>query len=154
MSILARVLMLVACVPLLQPTGFCLCKAGERGHPSPSGQEPVEAGHTGPAVLNETGCCSHRHCTGDAAARSGEPAPPPCPVPQDDSHTPGCPASAGVDRFKWVEPTASPVHLLPPVEVVRGLPLEVVLVSGPSITTSANWASAPPLYLAHCTLVI
>ena len=38
---------------------------------------------------------------------------------------PGCPASPGVDRAKWAEPSPqSPSALLPPVPLVLDLPLE------------------------------
>ena len=67
---------------------------------------------------------------------------------------PGCPASAGVDRFKWVEPSSSLDNILPPVEAVAFALAEVAEVVSPLTHTSAIPASSPPLYLSHCSLVI
>lgn len=149
--------MLVACVPLLQPTGYCVCKAGEWQRTSPH-REPVAATSHGPATAQKSGCCSQRH-TADEANKSTsvpvEPAPHPCPSPGDDHHMPGCPASAGVDRFKWVEPAQSFAQTLPPVEVGTFLPLEVLVpAASRPIPPAALWPSSPPIYLTHCSLVI
>lgn len=156
MSILGRVLMLVACVPLLQPTGYCVCKAGGRDRASPR-QEPTVAWTCSPTAQQKSGCCSQRH-TQDAADNSvsseadGQPQHP-CPTPSDD-HLPGCPASPGVDRFKWVEPTSPITTALPPLELDAFLPIEVNGPTLPPIPTSTNPPALLPLYLTHCSLVI
>lgn len=68
---------------------------------------------------------------------------------------PGCPASVGVDRFKWVEPAQSFAQTLPPPDVGTFLPLEVVPpVAARPIPPAANRPSSLPIYLSHCTLVI
>jgi len=68
---------------------------------------------------------------------------------------PGCPASVGVDRFKWVEPAQSFAQTLPPPDVGTFLPLEVVPpVAARPIPPAANWPSSLPIYLSHCALVI
>lgn len=157
MAILARVLMLVACVPLLQPTGFCVCKAGEGQRTSPH-REPVADTTHGPPTAQKSGCCSQR-CTANEANKSSsspvEPAPHPCPSPGDDQHMPGCPASVGVDRFKWVEPAQSFAQTLPLPDVGSFLPLEVVLpVAVRPIPPANNFPSSLPIYLSHCALVI
>ena len=152
LATLVRVLMLVACLPLLQPTGFCICKAGSRAHarPAPLPTIPVEVSHT------SSSDCNCRHCNSERPpalpTKTGEPSSPD-PIP-DDSHSPGCPASPGVDCFKWVEPVQSLDHDMPPVEVVALLPIEVVKFATLPTITSTTWPSSPPFYLTHCSLVI
>ncbi|MBA4188007.1 MAG: hypothetical protein C0467_08305 [Planctomycetaceae bacterium] len=151
MTILVRVLMLVACLPLLQPTGFCICKAGLRTNSRPDSLPtiPVEVPHT------PSSDCTCRHCKSERPpalpTKTGEPSSP-APIP-DDSHSPGCPASAGVDCFKWIEPVQSLDYDIP-VEVVAFLPIEVVRFATPPTITSTAWPSSPPFYLTHCSLVI
>ena len=68
---------------------------------------------------------------------------------------PGCPASVGVDRFKWVEPAQSFAQTLPLHDVGSFLPLEVVLpVAVRPIPPATNGPSSLPIYLSHCALVI
>lgn len=158
LAILARVLMLVASVPLLFPPGFCVCKAGGWGRIAPTGQGLVAAKGQSTPGLSKTGCCGNRDCTGDHAGRPAsqpdESKSRPGPAPRDDSHMPGCPAAAGADWFKLVEQVQTPVHPLPPVALVPFLPFAVVIVATPPITTFTNWPSSPPIYLSHCSLVI
>lgn len=156
MAILARVLMLVACVPLLQPTGFCVCKAAGPGRVSSPWQEPAEARTHSPTIPQKAGCCSHRNVNAEdnKAAPAAPDRPAPCPTPGDD-HMPGCPASVGVDRIKWVEPAQSFAQTLPLLDVGSFLPLEVVLpVTVRPIPPAANCPSSLPIYLSHCALVI
>lgn len=156
MSILARILMLVACVPLLQPPGFCVCKAGGPVRTS-SSQAVAGQSNTNLAPL-KNGCCTQRNIQIAAKpdlSEHTEPAPQPCPAPADDNHMPGCPASPGVDRFKWVEPAQSVAQTLPPLEAGTFLHFEVVTpVTARSRPPAANWPSSPPIYLSHCSLVI
>lgn len=155
LAILARVLMLVACVPLLQPPGFCVCKVGVSSRTSPY-QDVSGQTHRCP-VPQKSGCCSQRNAhvtTGETFANlSFVPAPHPCPAPADDDHLPGCPASVGVDRFKWVEPAQSFADPLLPAEVAVFVSLEVAPLAPRPAAPSFNWPS-PPLYLSHCSLVI
>jgi hypothetical protein len=156
LAILARILMLVACVPLLQPTGFCVCKADWSGRTLPS--QDVRSQTNSLPAPQKTGCCSQHTAkestTTSATTESSVPAPHPCPAPADDDHLPGCPASVGVDRFKWVEPVQSPAEALPPAEVTAFLHLEVAAPATRPIPPSPNASSSPPLYLSHCSLVI
>lgn len=152
MATLARVLMLVACVPLLQPPGFCICKTAARARARAVTLAPVkaEAPH---APSSDCGC---RQCKiGQPPTHSTESSEPSTPTPTpDESHLPGCPASPGVDRFKWVEPVQSLVHDLPSVEVLTFLHIEVVGPAALPSRTPATWPSSPPFYLSHCSLVI
>ena len=149
--------MLVACVPLLQPPGFCVCKAAGPGRVSSPWQGPAEARTPGSTPPQKVGCCSHRDDASEATrtAPSFDPdRPAPCPTPDGD-HLPGCPASAGVDRFKWVEPAQSFAQTLPPPDVGSSLPLEFVPpVAVRPVSPDADWPASPPIYLSHCSLVV
>ena len=143
-----RVVTLVACGPLLFPPGFCVCKAGGWVSAAPAAEQKA------PPARSKSGCCANRACRGDHVERTGDSQPLSTPAPRDDSHLPGCPASAGVDWFKWVEPVAPLVQALPPVAVITFLLLNVEPLTPPSIFTSTCWPSSPPLYLSHCSFVI
>src|SRR6266545_3475883 len=90
--VIVRILMLAACLPLLLPTGFCLCKLGLEPHSTPP--------HAG-----------------DSTSDREDPL-----APDDDSHTPGCPASHGADQLKWIEPLEFSAQVPPPVEVLVLVP--------------------------------
>ena len=147
LQILARFLMLLACVPLLQPPGVCICKTGALDCVSTLGAK-VE--------LNENDdskpTCCNRHRTLDR--NSSIPTPQPRPVPPDDSHQPGCPASAGVDRFKWVEPTATTVEFTFSIELVARQAFEKLTVSVARFPIDSVSHASPPLFLSHCSFVI
>mgnify|MGYP007071129096 CR=1 FL=1 len=157
MTILARFLMLVACLPLLPPPGLCVCKVGEPNRPlSPQEFTPVRK--SCPALPHKTSCCSQHQNTNSTnttpASKPVQPTPRPCPLPPDDNNLPSCPASVGVDQVVWIEPAELLVHALPPVEVSAFLTAEVVAHVTPPINTFAHRLSAPPLYLFQCSLVI
>ena len=158
LAILVRILMLVACVPLLQPTGFCVCNAAGSGNTTSPSLEPTEARTHSPTAPHKIGCCSHHDIDSEAnkSAPSDSDRPAPCPTPRDDDHhMPGCPASAGVDRYKWVEPVQSFAQTLPALDVGTFLPLEFALpVAARPIPSAAVWPSSPPIYLTHCSLLI
>lgn len=155
LTVLARILMLVACGPLLQPAGYCVCKADGFGGSSPV-RGSVEVQPPDHAAGKKAGCtCSD--CTSPGKSRitttPTAPTPPAGPTPVKD-HLPGCPASPGADSLKWVDPT-------PQVVTVLALPALVCLPAfNPALTAAAptfpvvRWWSSPPLYLSHCSLVI
>lgn len=134
--------MWMACLPLLQPTGLCICKGGLLTRAQ--SLRLADADHTTAADCSCRGCRNGR-----------DPAPPSrTPAQDDDSHMPGCPASPGVDRYKWADPTPSLHSLLPPVALVSILP-DLPAAKPISVAVRAvTWPSDPPLYLSHCTLVI
>lgn len=157
MTVLARILMLVACGPLLQPTGYCVCKAGGFGGPSSVPvRESVEVQPQGHAAGKKAGCT----CSECAPAGKGRitttptaPTPPAGPSPVKD-HLPGCPASPGADSLKWVDPSPQLVTVLALPTLVTLLTAEPALTVPPPASTPARWSSSPPLYLSHCSLVI
>ncbi len=157
MTVLARILMLVACVPLLQPTGFCVCKARGFGGSSPVPvRETVEVQAPAHSAGKKAGCtCSD--CSPPGKGRTtttpAAPTPPVRPSPTDD-HLPGCPASPGADSLKWVDPSPQLVTVLALPALVTLLTAEPTLTVPPAVPTSARWSSSPPLYLSHCSLVI
>lgn len=156
LAILARILMLVACVPLLQPTGFCICKfAVNRGG---STRQATFSTHAGPSVASPcTACCNTSRCpehaSQAAAPQAGRTSQSSQPAPTDERHMPGCPASNTAEASKWVEPTPPLPADLPPSEPVAFPHFKVVAVT--LLTTPPPYrSSAPPLYLSHCSLVI
>ncbi|MFO0800527.1 MAG: hypothetical protein U0804_23920 [Gemmataceae bacterium] len=156
MAILVRVLMLVACGPLLVPPGFCVCKAGVTSC-TPSQRASLGVEGTTAETSHSTTRCSHRHDIPKVASDVASPGEQttPAPVPHDDDHAPGCPAATvGGDRLQWVEPTAdtAPVTVL-----VAFIGFVLVPEAGgcrPQDRTVVNWPTSSPLYLTHCSLVI
>lgn len=145
--------MLVACVPLLLPTGFCICKAGETSY-TPSHVEA--AGAITPQPSHKAEGCSHGHAAQNnrTAEAPGDQPPqePVAPTPHD--HSPGCPAaSPAVERLQWSEPTpGATVALLPATFVV--VALAPTVVSRPPAPPGSHRPVSLPLYLSHCSLVI
>lgn len=153
MAILVRVLMLVACGPLLVPPGYCICKAGVTSCTPPL-RESVEVRGTESISSHSTARCSHRHDAPKAAHDFTPPGEPTPPAPHDD-HAPGCPAATvGGERLQWVEPTADTTPV-----AVRAAFVGFVLVPEmggclPPDRHVVNRPCSPPLYLTHCSLVI
>jgi hypothetical protein len=67
---------------------------------------------------------------------------------------PGCPASAEVDRFKWVEPSQPFDNIVPQVGAIAFLLAEVAGFARLPVGPSAIQPPSTPLYLSHCSLVI
>lgn len=156
MAILVRVLMLVACGPLLVPPGFCICKAGVTSCAT-SHRASVGVEGTAGEPSHSTARCSHRHDAPKVAsdlASPGEPTPP-TPAPHDDDHAPGCPAATvGGERVQWVEPTADTTPVTVQVAFVGVVLVPVAGGCRPPDRHHVNRPCSPPLYLTHCSLVI
>jgi hypothetical protein len=154
LTILARVLMLLACVPLLLPTGFCICEAAGRCCTQVECQR-AESTREKADTPKKSGCRHHHHHD-DADSDT-----PPGDThhhhhrPKDGQHDPGCPAaSADVDRSQATEPTLGVTDVVPPVFVVAYLPFLPHPAHARVRVAPSGWPSAPPLYLSHCSLVI
>ena len=160
MLALGRILMFAACVPLLQPTGFCVCEAGHRG------EDPVRHGNVAANEPHQTKkstceCCAQRerhsrdddrHSTSsDDCSTARQSSPHGCP--SNDHHLPTCPASLH-NRIGWINPAESHAPTRPLLQVLAFVPIEVVDFLSPSLNTSPNWHLSPPIYLSHCTLLI
>jgi hypothetical protein len=139
--------MLVACGPLLLPTGVCVCHAAERGG---GPQALIVDPPSNPPAVRKNRCCSK--CVTATVDTRPVAVAPESPRPARD-HLPGCPASPTADSLKWVDPT-------PHLTVVLALPVVTLLTAEPAPSTvrpapvPARRPSAPPLYLSHCALVI
>ena len=133
--LLMRVLMLVACGPLLLPSGLCRCQPEVGLATSSQSPEPV-------AVK----VCAHGHCH--------EVAPVEQPPQQPKKHKPGCPSElASVDRSPWTEPTVN-VAAVPPLVSVIDTVAALPPVAHSSRHELPPYVPSTPLYLAHCALVI
>ena len=136
--------MLVACVPLLLPSLFCICKADVEKRTS---QDHVRVNSV--ASTQTIDGCSHHRC--------------PKPVPTDphsapaplEHHKPVCPfASAIVENLQWTESTVTEISVLN-VADFAGVPLFSMTPARHSVDFSVvNYQSSPPLYLSHCSFVI
>lgn len=119
--------MLVACGPLLLPSGLCRCQP-DAGLAAPK-PTPVKA-------------CSHKHC-------HKTPVQPVEPLPT--KHKPGCTAElADLDRSPAPESVAFTVAVLP--VAIDSLTLTSIVRlsrqdSSPRVPTT-------PVYLSHCALVL
>lgn len=145
MRLFPRLVMLLACVPLLLPPGLCACGASE------TSAAPTRANADAGAKPNRCGC---RHHTTPASPATLHVSPAPHD-PAHPHHAPGCPATA--DGSKWVE-RAEPVGHLAPLALdalpTFGLTLADTRVAAPAPTGMAAPPHFPPLYLTHCALLI
>lgn len=133
-AIAARISMLLACLPLLLPTGVCLCDASSDG----CAQTVVVD------AADSHDCCSNCH-------QSTTPSPN-CPTPCDD-HLPTCPA-AKLEVSHWTKPTVSlSFDFLPTIVSQIAEPIEAATVSATSHVSVSFWPSAPPRYLSNCSLL-
>lgn len=152
MATLLRVLMLVACGPLVFPPGFCVCKASAKNC-TPVQRKSVANKQAGLSSSHSTGSCSHHHNTSKSDTAASSPAIPTPPSPHHDhDHDPDCPAAtASVEQLQWFEPTnvATPVMMQVAFVGVRLVP-----ATGCRPLDHPDWPCAAPLYLKHCSLVI
>lgn len=144
MSIMVRFLMLVACLPLLLPSLFCICKADVEKRAS---QDHVRVDIV--ASTQTIDGCSHHRCPKPVPTD-----PHSAPAPLED-HKPVCPfASAIVENLQWTEPTVTEIGVLN-VADFAGVPLFSMTPARHSVDFSVgNSQSSPPLYLSHCSFVI
>jgi hypothetical protein len=147
LPILIRFLMLMACGPLLLPSGVCVCHAGERVRATTSEAAPVEV------AKKPARCC--QRCPSEVENPSVTSPPTeqhPTSPPTDGPHAPGCPASLSVDRVQQGV-TAEQFVLTSPVVVWVISPVAVRGHDGSPVVPSVCRLSSP-LYLSHCSLVI
>lgn len=150
MHLRVRTILIVACLPLLLPPGFCICKLGwfdlPRSESNPSQSqlnqsEPVKKKH----------CCSHDHDHDDGGlsgirSYSGQPKP--------DSHESGCLAVVLLDHVAPSTSSSISNDLVIDTEttvpaVVRSCALiPQTLVKSNSVRTSYS------LYSLRCALLI
>lgn len=141
MLTVARVLVLAACVPLLQPAGVCACGALRA--------VPVRAPQPAPAPAAADAC--QKKCCGHKSAPPALAAQPLAPPSGD--HLPACPASPGADAEKWIEPSSTAGA--PAVAVLLPFPFEPALaLATPRTLPQHVRAAGVPGFLAHTRLRI
>jgi hypothetical protein len=143
LAVPVRILMLLACVPLLGPPGVCLCAAGDHAPPAPRSVKPAQ-----PPAGPHAGC-RHHH-----AQPPSDPPAPATPAPAGDDHHPGCPAAVvtGTDEVPGTDPTPD-LFAFPPAAT-----LDLPAPATPAARASASSTPRPrpsglPLFLHHCALV-
>ena len=136
--------MLVACLPLLLPSLFCICKADVEKRAS---KDNVRVNIV--ASTQTSNGCSHHRCTKPIPSD-----PHSAPVPLEH-HKPVCPfASAIVENLQWTEPIVTEIGILEVANFV-GVPVFSMTPACLSVDFSvAHCQSLPPFYLSHCSLVI
>ncbi len=150
-----RVLMLLACLPLLVPNGVCLCDAGDTicefaSLPTTLAPTSVLTHNTLPHHS-----CSHGHASAEGQSEHPRDAEPHTPRHHHDHHD-GCPASDhAVDRASFTEASPEHGHTISLVSCcISHLPLLLQPSRCANRTQFVIPHSSPPLYLAHCALVI
>jgi hypothetical protein len=157
-SMLRTLICFLVGLSLLMPPGMCVCQFVR------CEQRPVEVATHVSAVSGKSVncCCGCRNGVAEGRA---------CNVQKDkwsarlastcvfgsttpsDHHTPACPALEAPDHSKVAEQNNFP--LTAPGDLNSAA---VYAVAPPSalhhLATSAKKSSAPPLYLAHCTLLV
>ena len=156
MDLLSRCLMLVACLPLLQPTGTCICRGGELRFSKTSAKTTAcpHLQHVSSKI-----CCRQcskteqvQHSTSNLQTTKSK---DPTPNPTDEQHLPGCPASTGADGLKWIEPTTM-TAVFSSIPVIHAW---IMVLTIPSVTRSCQpHLLIPPHRTPHglinCVLVI
>lgn len=139
----ARVLVLLACVPMLQPAGVCAC--GALGV-APPRTPPVAASAVAPSPAHGCKtCCGHK---AGAPVLAAQPLAPPA-----GDHLPACPASPGADAEKWIAPSSTAGA--PAVAVLLPFPFEPPLaLATPRALPQHVRAAGVPGFLAHTRLRI
>jgi hypothetical protein len=151
---LGRLLTFVACLPLLQPNGFCVCKWVRLGliptHSTISTTSQVE-----PTCSKNT-CCSSNDCSSKEQKQENIKTCTHCGQSEPsskDEHRPDCPESYGVTQSKFVETAPSLAHLwLPTSGLLVALPTP--FVSRLDADSRPIQPCGRPLYLTHCTFTI
>jgi hypothetical protein len=135
---LRTLLSLLAVLPMLVPSGLCVCQFAPGRAADSSASKLTANAESCPC------CASHAERESD----SSEPSSP------DDNHCPNCPAVLGVATATALP--AAPV-LAPDAVAASPLITEPVVVATHSnnrFDTSFVCASAPPLFVCHCSLLI
>lgn len=150
--------LLVAGLPMLMPPGMCVCQFVPcRTAAVPLATTQLLASQ-GPRHAPDCTCCrSHRlEASADTSPRDYGPeatpgSPSPCPLP--GKHWPGCPAALGVAPVQVALPTTA---VLPDADLAGGRVQIVVEPAAPVLRVNASPVApeTPPLFLAHCTLLI
>lgn len=151
-------LLLVLGLPMLMPPGMCVCQfapcVGAESNSTPafeprSASEPTEGKRC---------CCDRRlKAERDEASRPDDPKPAPGRLPLHDNqpadHGPNCPVVTGGSLVTAVLPVVA-LHLaFADVGIYTSLPTARAVRAVLSDRLS-SYGTSPPVYLAHCSLVI
>lgn len=150
MRLFPRLVLLVACVPLLLPPGLCAC-----GSEAVAPSRRVNVANVAPAAAPVKRCgCGHTAKHATTETRTVVPSAP--EHEHQVPHVPSCPAVTGVERAPWAERAE-------PVDHVTALAF-VVACANPFAFAEPGTHDAPtphcapafedrPRYLTHCALL-
>lgn len=126
MVLVARLLALLACLPLFVPTGVCLCSAGES------------------AICPVSNCCDD--CCDE---------PQESPAPSNDDHQRGCPDGQAFDAVNgFSSQTALHLDLAPLTVAELREPADDSVRFIRCRIDIGDSSPNRPLYLAHCALIL
>jgi hypothetical protein len=152
---LGRVLMLLACVPLIVPNGVCLCDAGDTFCEFVS----LPTTHAPSSVFTHSTLshhsCSHNHAKAENQREQPRDTEPQTPQHHHDHHD-GCPASDhAIDRASFTEASPEIDHVASSLSFCF-VPLPLLLLPVRCVDRSRLVIphSSPPLYLTHCAIII
>lgn len=150
MRLFPRLVLLVACVPLLLPPGVCACGADGA---APAPRATAEPDPPAPAPTKCCGCSHGPKVVTPPAESVSQPAPE---RDRNVPHAPRCPAVSGGERAPLPE-RAEPAGHLTALAFASAL-VELVAPAPPGgcVATASRAAvpfESPARYLAHCTLL-
>lgn len=150
---LVRVLMLVACVPMLLPPGICMCDAGALTCTDPHRTADLSSASYSPA----SGRCCHCHTSAETEpdlAAAEQSAHDHLPAPHDD-HAQRCPAApVDIEKLQRAESTIDACQVAVLLACFEGILLPVTHVPRLPVCSVECREYSPPLYLTHCSLII
>jgi len=145
--------MVLACVPLLLPSGFCVCEAGKQCCTQTGCDRAGTLEGCDADAPKKSGCCHHRHDRDISIAFSDTPRHD--PKPPGGQHVPGCPAaSVDYDRSQATEPTLGWNGISPSSSTIAYVPFSPRVHHVQVCLTPQKRPSGPPIYLTHCSFVI
>ena len=155
MFLLVRVLMLVACVPLLLPTGFCSCKVDWLSLDLHCQEYIQKDEHQSLSGLKSSCCCGHGDPTEEAQLSPVDKPADPIHTPLNDQQKPECPGCPGAFQTRIIESTVSVSHIFAAFEHYGSFTHELSIPVPPRpLLNLFHTSSLPPIYLTHCALVI
>lgn len=151
-------------LPMLMPPGMCLCQFLPCGRASAAGSGQTSAGEAAASPGVESApSCGCRNQRGNSEQAKQEPGKPggwenlpagdSCPVPLPGGHAPGCPAACSSAAEKVALPGFQIQILAAPALSFVGIAAVNDKANVPAYGLPAH-VHSPPLFLAHCTLLI
>ena len=150
LGLAVRTFLIVACLPLLLPPGFCICKLGwfdsPRSEPTSTGSQCNQS-----EPLKKKHCCSHDHDHDDGGlsgirSDSGQPKPV--------DHEPGCLAVVTLNQATASASSSILDHLAFDTEMTVQFNVRSYAPSTITLVKSTSGRTSYSLYSLRCALLI